>query len=173
MSFLKPCTDKKLLSGQLIVTGIWAVITAFGIYLSPDPHGHGTHQQLGLPPCPSVLFFNKPCPGCGLTTSWTATIHGRLGEAFQAHALGPILYIGLTIFAFINLWAFIKKYHVDTSGKAWMTGIVVGAVIFFGFGFTRFAMTKEYQSPGEVQNFIKKLGAQQAKNETPTQASSK
>lgn len=160
MSFLRPCNDKKVLGGQLIVTFIWAAITAFGIYLRPDPHGHGTHQQLGLPPCPSVLFFDKPCPGCGLTTSWTATIHGRIGEAFQAHPLGPFLYLALTVFALINLWAFFKRFQVDTSGPKWMVGIVAGAVIFFGFGVGRFILTQTYRAPGEVQNFVKKLSGE-------------
>src|SRR5687767_5754572 len=117
MPFLEPCDNKRVLSGQLIVTGLWLAVTAFGVFLSPSPHGHGTHQQLGLPPCPSVLLFDKPCPGCGLTTSWTATIHGRLTEAFQAHPLGPILYVTFTVFAIVNLWAFFKRYRVDTSSK--------------------------------------------------------
>src|SRR5690348_8767324 len=106
MPFLESCDNKRVLSGQLIVTGIWATITVIGACLSPDPSGHGTHQQLGLPPCPSVLLFNRPCPGCGLTTSWTATIHGHFAEAFAAHPLGPILYGLLTLFAIINLMAF-------------------------------------------------------------------
>ncbi len=161
MPFLENCSNRRIISGQLVVVLVWVAITAFGIYLNPNPHGHGTHQQLGLPPCPSVLFFDKPCPGCGLTTSWTATIHGQFGAAFKAHPLGPILYLGLTAFAFINLWAFFKKYRVDTSSRAWTIGIVVGAVVFFGFGFTRFMLTQRYQAPGEMQNFIKQLAASQ------------
>lgn len=157
MAFLEPCEDKKILRGQLIVTFLWAAITGFGIYLHPDKYGHGTHQQLGLPPCPSVLLFNKPCPGCGLTTSWTATIHGQFVQAFQAHPLGPILYLVFTYFAFVNLWAFIKRYRVDTSGIKWMIGIVTGAVIFFGFGITRFIFTTHYQSPGEVQSYLQRM----------------
>ncbi|HJP83295.1 MAG TPA: DUF2752 domain-containing protein [Fimbriimonadaceae bacterium] len=154
MPFLEPCDNKRVLSGQLIVTGIWATITIIGACLSPDPSGHGTHQQLGLPPCPSVLLFNRPCPGCGLTTSWTATIHGRFAEAFAAHPLGPILYGLLTLFAIINLAAFIKRQRVDTSGRKWMVGIVMGAVIFFGFGISRFVIDDHYRTTRELEAFI-------------------
>jgi hypothetical protein len=157
MPFLEPCDNKRILSGQLIVAGLWLAITAFGIYLSPSPHGHGTHQQLGLPPCPSVLMFDKPCPGCGLTTSWTATIHGQLGEAFQAHPLGPFLYIIFTVFAIVNIWAYVKRYRVDTSGKKWMFGIVTGAVIFFGFGIVRFITAQSYAAPNEASDYIRRM----------------
>jgi hypothetical protein len=157
MPFLEPCDNKRVLAAQLIVTGLWLAVTGFGIYLSPNPHGHGTHQQLGLPPCPSVLLFDKPCPGCGLTTSWTATIHGYVTDAFKAHPLGPILYIIFTAFALLNLWAFFKRYRVDTSGRKWMSGIVTGAVIFFGFGIARFVMTKQYAAPNEASDYLKRV----------------
>ena len=32
----------------------------------------------------------RPCPACGMTRSWQATTHGRLGEGFALHPLGPL-----------------------------------------------------------------------------------
>jgi hypothetical protein len=160
MAFLEPCEDKKVLSGQLIVTLIWVAITAIGVFLRPSPAGHGTHQQLGLPPCASVLLFDRPCPGCGLTTSWTATIHGQLTEAFRAHPIGPVLYLGLTAIAFINVWAYFKRLRVDTSGRKWTLGIVVGGAIFFGFGLARFVISDRYSAPNEVGNYLEGLARQ-------------
>ena len=157
MAFLEPCDDKKILNGQLVTFAIWLAITAFGIYLSPSPHGHGTHEQLGLPPCPSVLFFNRPCPGCGLTTSWTATIHGRFIEAFHAHPLGPLLYLGFTYVALVGLWAYTKKFRIDTGGRAWSVGMMVGALVFFGFGFIRFALNDHFAAPDEITNYVQRL----------------
>lgn len=157
MAFLEPCENKRALAGQLVVTVLWLAITGVGIYLSPDPHGHGTHQQLGLPPCPSVLFFDKPCPGCGLTTSWTSFIHGQFVDAFRAHPLGPLLYLAFTFFALANLWGFFKKRRIDTSGRKWMLGIMASAFIFFGFGIVRFLVTTKYAAPNEMQNFAKRL----------------
>lgn len=158
MAFLEQCDDKRVLRGQLIVTYLWAAITGFGIYMTPDPHGHGTHQQLGLPPCPSVLFFSKPCPGCGLTTSWTATIHGHFAEAFRAHPLGPILYLLFTYIALVSLWGFFKGKYVSTAGPKWAWGIMIGAVIFFGYGAIRFATSHDYASSTELANFAKRFG---------------
>ncbi len=160
---LEPCTDKRILKGQLIVTALWIVITAIGIFLSPSPNGHGTHQQLGLPPCPSVLLFDKPCPGCGLTTSWTATIHGQLATAFTAHPLGPLLYLGLTFAAIMNLWAYFKGYRIDTSGRKWMFGIVTGAILFFGYGIGRFILSDTYRAPDELENYVRSFSPQPAK----------
>lgn len=159
MPFLEPCDNKRYLRGQILLPVLWLAVTGFGVYLKPSPHGHGTHQQLGLPPCPSVLFFDRPCPGCGLTTSWTATIHGQFGEAFRAHPLGPLIYVIFTAMAFISLWAYFKRFRVDTSGRKWMIGIMTGAMIFFGFGMARFFLTDRYQAPGEVENYIKKISA--------------
>ena len=129
MALLEPCTDKRILRGQLVVTFIWAIITGIGIALHPDRYGHGTHQQLGLPPCPSVLLFGRPCPGCGLTTSWTAFIHGHFAEAFHAHPLGPILYLLFTAVAIVNVYAYFKRYHVCTDGRNWAIGLCLGAVM--------------------------------------------
>lgn len=35
------------------------------------------------------------CPGCGLTRSFTFFAHGHVGEAFQMHALGPLLFVAV------------------------------------------------------------------------------
>lgn len=32
----------------------------------------------------------RPCPSCGLTRSWQATTHLRLGEGFAHHPMGPL-----------------------------------------------------------------------------------
>lgn len=42
-----------------------------------DADGHGTHQQLGLPPCGWVIAFDAPCPTCGMTTSFA---HAAAGD---------------------------------------------------------------------------------------------
>ena len=45
--------------------------------LTPDEQGFGTHQQLGLPPCTFYLVFKRPCPACGMTTSWAWLLRER------------------------------------------------------------------------------------------------
>jgi hypothetical protein len=59
--------------------------------LTPDAHGYGTHQQLGLPPCTFYLIFQRPCPACGMTTSWAWLLRGEIGRALAANAGGTLL----------------------------------------------------------------------------------
>jgi hypothetical protein len=59
--------------------------------LTPDERGHGTHQQLGLPPCTFFLLFGRPCPSCGMTTAWVRLVHGHVAEALRANIGGTLL----------------------------------------------------------------------------------
>jgi hypothetical protein len=70
-----------LLLGLLITAGS----------LTPEEHGYGTHQQLGLPPCTFYLIFHRPCPACGMTTSWAWLLRGAIGNALAANAGGTLL----------------------------------------------------------------------------------
>jgi hypothetical protein len=130
---------------------LWAGCTGVGIFLHASSHGHGTHQQLGLPPCPSVLLFSRPCPGCGLTTSWTAFIHGDLLTSFKAHPLGPVMYLGFTFVGLGTLYGNVvkKRMLIDTD---WASRIfVIFVSIFFVFGFVRMALTTQYAAtPKEI-----------------------
>lgn len=69
----------------------WPVV-ALSAWLSPDRRGFGTHQQLGLPPCSFEAVTHVPCPGCGLTTSFTNMAHLHVVDAFRAHLMGPLLF---------------------------------------------------------------------------------
>ena len=59
--------------------------------LRPDDRGHGTHQQMGLPPCTLLVLFDVRCPTCGMTTSWASLVRGRLAEALSANLGGTLL----------------------------------------------------------------------------------
>jgi len=59
--------------------------------LTPDARGHGTHQQLGLPPCTFYVIFQRPCPACGMTTSWAWLLRGEIGHALAANVGGTLL----------------------------------------------------------------------------------
>lgn len=65
--------------------------------LEPSPSGLGTHQQLGLPPCSSILIWGIPCPSCGMTTSWSLALRGELAAAATAN-FGGLLLIIIAIF---------------------------------------------------------------------------
>ncbi len=67
--------------------------------LTPSPTGVGTHQQLGLPPCTSIILFNARCPACGMTTSWALFMRCEFAQAFHVNAGGALL--ALTALAFL------------------------------------------------------------------------
>jgi hypothetical protein len=67
--------------------------------LHPACSGHGTHEQLGLPPCTFSVIFGIPCPACGMTTSWAWLTRGNLYMAAQANAGGMLLGIGCMVMA--------------------------------------------------------------------------
>ena len=142
-------SHRKVVTSQLLWFFLWAVVTAFGIYLSPSAEGHGTHQQLGLPPCPSVLLFDRPCPGCGLTTSWTAFLHGNFRLAFHAHPLGPLLYLGFTAVGWSGFWAWVRKLRFRTEEPIFSRLSISCAIAFIGFGVVRAAVTPHYASQTE------------------------
>lgn len=75
----------------------FALLTAWPVvllstWLRPDHRGFGTHQQLGMPPCSFEAVTHVPCPGCGLTTSFTNMAHLHVADAFRAHLMGPMLF---------------------------------------------------------------------------------
>lgn len=59
--------------------------------LNPDPRGFGTHQQLGLPECTFKILWNRPCPGCGMTTSFAHLVRGHLWAATRSNPAGVLL----------------------------------------------------------------------------------
>lgn len=148
MSLTEAAPSRRHAFSGLVGTGVWLFATLVGLYLKPAAAGHGTHQELGLPPCPSVLFFDRPCPGCGLTTSWTALLHGDWRMAFHAHALGPILYLGFTIYALGTLVLAVQGRRWKDG--PWMTPVLVSIfTVFIGYGAIRMALTPHYATGRE------------------------
>ena len=66
--------------------------------------------ESGPPLCPFAVMTGLPCPGCGLTRSWVAFMHGDVGSAFTFNAFGPVFLVltavGFSLLGFIiGLWA--------------------------------------------------------------------
>jgi hypothetical protein len=56
-----------------------------------NPRTMATHTQLGLPECNMVALTGKPCPSCGMTTSFSLLVHGDVGNSLRANWVGTLL----------------------------------------------------------------------------------
>lgn len=77
--------------GWAVVALACAALLGIAAWLRPSPEGMGTHQALGLPPCGFVYTSGMPCPTCGMTTSFSLTVRGRLYSAVVAQPAGFVL----------------------------------------------------------------------------------
>jgi hypothetical protein len=88
-------------------------LLAFGAGLAPNTAGHGTHTQLGLPPCAFAAVLGKPCATCGMTTAVSTAASGNLPKALAVQPFGA----GLAVAAASAFW--ISVYSAATGSRVW------------------------------------------------------
>ncbi len=104
--------------------------------LEPTPQGYGTHEQLGLPPCNLLALTGRPCPTCGMTTSWANLVRARWSEAVRASPGGVLLgVLDLLIAPWLVLAAVRGRWIGPTvPGLAWAwLAILVASVTMVGW----------------------------------------
>jgi hypothetical protein len=79
----------------IMVIGLLAIFTA-AAWIRPydedgTPRTMATHTQLGLDACNMVVMTGKPCPACGMTTSFSLLVHGDVLASMNANWVGTIL----------------------------------------------------------------------------------
>lgn len=80
--------------------GCLAVLLA-GAWLKPSPAGHGSHTQLGMPPCAWAVMLGAPCPTCGMTTSVSHAVHGNFVQSFLVQPFGLLVALA----AAVGVWS--------------------------------------------------------------------
>src|SRR5262249_10338372 len=64
-----------------------------------EPRRYETHRQLGgLPPCTFKYVTGRPCPSCGMTTSFALLMRGDVTNSLRANAVGTLLAIVCLVF---------------------------------------------------------------------------
>lgn len=125
---------------RLVLAGLavaLAAVLGVACWLRPDPRGMGTHEQLGLPPCTFHLFTDVPCPSCGMTTSFTALMHGRVGDSLRANAVGTILAVGALVMApYLAFCAFVGRRIGVNDYEVLLARVIVLVLVlvFAGWG---------------------------------------
>lgn len=129
---------------------LWPLATmgvlAAAYVVEPSEKGHGTHTQLGLPPCPCLAVTGRPCPACGLTTCFALCARGQLATAFTVHPVGPLLFIGMLILASIYGLAWVRRQDVFYT-KLGSRVIAAVLIVFVAFGLVRFFFMPPWTEP--------------------------
>jgi len=118
------------LRGALVLLPCYVIIlTAW--CLTPRSCGYGTHRQLGLPGCSFLARTGLPCPSCGLTTSVSAAVHGRLGLALRAHPFGPVLLAAVAALAVMGGYELLTGRGMLNKLRLgpWTAGATIAALL--------------------------------------------
>ena len=128
--YARPATDNIPRFQRFLLIALGSVLLALlatTASLRPATSGHGTHQQLGLPPCAVQMMWKIRCPSCGMTTSWAHFVRGQWIRSLQANSGGALLAV---IASLVGLWALIT----GCWGRWWwqpfrQLGAVVMAIV--------------------------------------------
>jgi len=99
----------------LVALGAGALL-AVASGLQPSTKGHGTHESLGMPACAWAVNLDRPCPTCGMTTSFAHAAEGDLGAALVNQPMGAVL-------------AVLAATVLIGAGHAALTGARVGSML--------------------------------------------
>lgn len=120
-------THTRWLPTLLLILPFSGVIVAR--FLTPDPRGLGTHQQLGLPPCSMRVLFDLPCPGCGMTTSWSLFSRGNFNASIETNTGGFLLACLATASLAIGLHSIARKKPASRNSTR---AITISLLTIFG-----------------------------------------
>lgn len=98
----------------LVLIGL-ALSGVFGaaVWLNPynadgTPRARATHTQLGLAPCQFLSATGKPCPSCGMTTSFSLLVRGDVAGSLRANWAGTVIAV---------LWAVALPWAVLSAAR--------------------------------------------------------
>jgi len=89
-------------------------------WLSPSGAGVGTHTQLGMPTCTVLLYTDKPCPGCGMTTAFTHMMSAQPVAAFRVQPAGAVLCLLVIAATAISGYVMLSGRNVWPRIKPWL-----------------------------------------------------
>jgi hypothetical protein len=125
---------------------------AMGIAITSAAFIHTVLAIVGLPSwyCPIREHLRFPCPGCGLSRSITALLHGEWETSLTIHAFGPLIFLAFGLLGIVNLLPKnhriqhinrVKSFEEKTGFTAivliglvlyWLTRIIFFREFFFG-----------------------------------------
>jgi hypothetical protein len=129
---------------RVALLAVAAVLTAvFVAAVRIDPYDEdgrpltmSTHTQLGMPPCNFVVMTGKPCPACGMTTSFALLVRGDVLASLRANWVGTLIAV---LWALTLVWAVVsgvrgRPLFVRPGRGEFVFSILVGAVLVLMLG---------------------------------------
>jgi len=110
-------------------------------WLTAAASGAGTHEQLGLPRCGFLAWFEIPCPACGLTTAFAHLARCEFVRAVQVHPLGvPLFFLTLALLP-VSLWGIARRASIvqvvdRVEADRWALYLVLAALVVWGIRLT-------------------------------------
>ena len=81
-----------LIAVAVALAGVFVAAARINPYdADGNPRTSATHTQLGMPPCNFVVLTGKPCPSCGMTTSFALLVRGDVIASARANWVGSII----------------------------------------------------------------------------------
>jgi hypothetical protein len=98
--------------------GLLATLGAAGLlglsaWLNPAGEGHGTHTQIGLPPCSWAAKLDAPCATCGMTTAFSHAANGDLITAAMTQPMGMLLALATAVTLWAGLYQALTGVRLD------------------------------------------------------------
>jgi hypothetical protein len=117
--------------GLLAVFGAALVINPYEA--DGTPRRLSTHTQLGLQPCKFYELTGKPCPSCGMTTSFALLVRGDLANSLRANWVGTgsaILCLALIPWALASAWCG-RTLFIRSMERALITTLLAFLALMF------------------------------------------
>lgn len=131
------------LTGHWIVLLLCAGILLGGLLLSPPNPGSPYLHIFGIPIPDTCSFKNLiglSCPGCGLTRSIVAGMHGDLKASFMYHRLGLFTLIYVCLQLLYRMFVIVVppfRERTRVAGKILNRGMIVLAALYvLNWGYT-------------------------------------
>lgn len=102
-------SSKKLAWAWLLALLLFPIL----LWVLPSTYFDGAG---GVVVCPSRLFFDIECYGCGMTRAITHLHHGNLEDAVYYNIFSPVVYIGLVVLWFIGVRRSLKQLGLSLPG---------------------------------------------------------
>jgi hypothetical protein len=121
-----------LIAVAVALTGVFAAAFRIDPYNGDGtPRTMSTHTQLGMPPCSFEVLTGKPCPSCGMTTSFALLVRGDVVSSARANWVGSVICV---LWAATLVWAVAsgvwgKPLLVPPGRGELLLTAIVGAVL--------------------------------------------